>query len=147
MSKYLVSYKVKELLDSPDSLLKGFVADRQDQNTPITTKNLIFFLRRIMRTAPADAKDESLRQDETENLIRVTNCITKTVLIGKWNPNAQGEKENKAHLHAKNICRSHPFEALGELCAEILKNHGGAHQSSRRARRLTSTGRPLSNRW
>src|SRR5712692_6760103 len=38
MRKYLVSYKVKELLDNPDCLLKRFVADRQDQNTPITTK-------------------------------------------------------------------------------------------------------------
>ena len=129
MRKYLVSYKVKELLDDPECLLKGFVADRQDQNTPITTKNLIFFLRRLMRTEPAEAKDENLRKDETENLIRITNCIVKTVLVGKWNPNAQTEKENKAHAHAKNICRRHPFEALGELCAEILKDSGGAHPS------------------
>jgi ParB/RepB/Spo0J family partition protein len=129
MRKYLVSYKVKELLDNPDSLLPGFVADRQDQNTPITTKNLIFFLRRLMRTEPAEEKDEALRKDETANLVRITNYIVKTVLAGKWNPNATGEKEKAVHLHAKNICRRHPFEALGELCAEILKDSGGAHPS------------------
>lgn len=129
MRKYLVSYKVKELLENPDCLLKGFVADRQDQNTPITTKNLIFFLRRLMRTEPAEEKEEHLRKDETENLLRVTNIIVKTMLAGRWNPNAEGEKEKTGHLHAKNVCRRHPFEALGELCAEIVKDSGGAHPS------------------
>lgn len=129
MQKYLVSYKVKEVLDNPESLLKGLVADKQDQSTPITTKNFIFFLQRLMRTAPADHKDEHLRTDETENLVRLTNILSQSALIGKWNPNASTEQEKMAHLHAKNICRRHPFEALGELCAEILKDAGGSHPS------------------
>ncbi len=129
MRKYLVAYKVKELLDRPDCLLKGFVADRQDQNTPITTKNLVFFLRRLMRTEPAEEKEEVLREDETANLTRIANLIVKAVLVDKWNPNAQDEKGKMVHLHAKNICRRHPFEALGELCGEILKDSGGAHPS------------------
>ena len=129
MRKYLVSYKVKELLDRPDCLLKGFVADRQDQNTPITTKNLVFFLRRLKRTEAAEEKEEVLREDETANLTRVANLIVKAVLVDKWNPNAQDEEGKMAHLHAKNICRRHPFEALGELCGEILKDSGGAHPS------------------
>lgn len=129
MRKYLVSYKVKELLDSPGCLLKRFVADRQDQNTPITTKNLIFFLRRLMRTEPADEKEEKVRKDETSNLVRITNIFADAVLEDKWNPDARAEGEKRIHIHAKNICRRHPFEALGELCAEILKEAGGAHPS------------------
>ena len=129
MAKYLLSYKVKEVLDDPDALLRVFVADRQDQNTPITTKNLVFFLKRLMRTEPAKEEEESLRKDETRNLVKLTNAFANAVLIGKWNPNAEGEEQEKLHTHAKNICRRHPFEALGELCSEILKDAGGAHPS------------------
>jgi ParB/RepB/Spo0J family partition protein len=127
--KYIVSYKLKLVLDSPNSLLRKFVADKQDQNTPITTKNLDFFLRRIMRTLPAEEKDENLREDETKTLLDLTNIIAKTILVGKWNPNAIDEMAALAHAHAKNICRRHPFEALGQLCAEILHDEGGAHYS------------------
>jgi ParB/RepB/Spo0J family partition protein len=129
MSKYLVSYKVQQILDDSSCVLTGFVADRQDQNTPITTNNLIFFLRRVMRIEPASKPEELLRKEETANLIRLLNSFAKTVLVGKWNPSASGDQEERAHNHAKNICRRHPFEALGMLSAEILKNAGGAHPS------------------
>lgn len=129
MRKYLVSYKLKGVLEDPDSLLKGFVADKQDVNSPVTTKNLAFFLRRLMRTEPADERDEPLRKDETANLVKLTNLFAEIVLVDKWNPTAKSEKQKGAHNHAKNICRRHPFEALGQLCAEILRDAGGAHPS------------------
>lgn len=127
--KFIVSYKVKEILDSHDSLLRGFVADKQDQNTPITTRNLIFFLQRLMQVGPASAEDQALRAEETENILKLTNLFAEAVIIDKWNPDAPDEKAKLAHDHAKNLCRRHPFEALGELCAEILHHAGGAHPS------------------
>jgi len=41
MRKISSSYKVKENLDIQEQSTQGFVADRQDQKTPITTTNLV----------------------------------------------------------------------------------------------------------
>jgi len=105
-----------------------YLADRQDNKHPITVKNFAYFIRQLAKLEPLeppkekDKKFENLREDEIKNIVMVSNIIVGVVLEGKWDPD---NEESPQHVHAKNICRRHPFEALGIFTAEILRKYGG----------------------
>jgi len=122
--RWLTAEVAERLRAHPDALLKRFIGDKQDKDHPITVRNLQFFLRHLVLTRP-DNSEHTHRDEELENLVRVTNVIAETVLIDGWNPNAQSSPQRALHNQAKNICRRHPFEALGFFTGQILDDAAG----------------------
>ena len=122
--RWLTAEVAERLRAHPDALIKRFISDRQDKDYPITVRNLQYFLRHLVLTRP-DNSERTCRDEELENLVRITNVIVETVLIDGWNPNAQDSRERTLHNHAKNICRRHPFEALGFFAGQIFDDAAG----------------------
>jgi len=122
--RWLTAEVAERLRAHPDAMLKRFISDRQDKDYPITVRNLQYFLRHLVLTRP-DNSERTYRDEELDNLVRITNILAETVLIDSWNPNAQDSRERTLHNHAKNICRRHPFEALGFFAGQILDDAAG----------------------
>lgn len=120
--KYLLGELTHLLMERKDAKIVGYVTDISTHDLPITVKNLDFFLGRLCFLRALNQGDENLRLDQLENVVRVTNMIADDILIGKWDPQAS---ESPDHMHARNICRRHPFEALGYFIGKILDKHGG----------------------
>lgn len=114
----------------PGAKIYNYLADRQDNKHPITVKNFSYFISQLAKLDPLELQKEkdstnileNLREDEIKNIVMVSDIIVEVVLDGKWNTD---NEESPQHIHAKNICKRHPFETLGIFTAEILKNYGG----------------------
>jgi ParB/RepB/Spo0J family partition protein len=128
MREYILGNITHNVRMYPGAKIYDYLADRQDNKHPITVKNLSYFIRQLAKLDPLEPPKnegieiENLREDEVKNIVKVTNIFVEIVLDGKWNPSGENTPQ---HVHAKNICRRHPFEALGIFVAEILYHHGG----------------------
>ena len=128
MAKFLLGKITEDLLTCEKAKIKDYVSSRQSKEMPITAINLGYFLRHIIKLRPVEEPFNSsgyagLREHELLNIIEVTNIFSEMVLDqGKWDPL---ELNKISHLHAKNICKRHPFETCGYFIARELMNNGG----------------------
>lgn len=122
--QYLLGDLVEMLYKDPDAKIKAYLSDRSSAVAPITVKNFQFFLTRLTHLQALDAGEDNLRDDQYANVRRLTNLFVEKVLDGKWKPDAP--EPTAEHIHAKNLSRRHPFEALGYFMAKIVDRSGGS---------------------
>lgn len=123
--KYKMGVLVVEVLAK--SKISPYVGDRSTHDKPLTVKNLMYFFNRVASLKPIGTKTLDLSADQVDNIVRLLDAFTENVLEGKWDPGA--EDESIEHKHARNLCRRHPFEALGHFVGKILDRNGGQDAS------------------
>lgn len=136
IKKYLISRMIQQVIDHEQSLASQFISDRQSKDSPITSINLGFFLQHLIKTTPVE-KSLSLREEEVENVIKVTNLITSILIKPNWTHKPKTSEDKSKQEHVKNICKRHPFETLGYFTGKILMQAGGGDNSLGAAYRET----------
>ena len=128
IKKYLISRMIQQVMEHELSSMSQYISDRQSKDSPITSINLGFFLQHLVKTTPVD-KSLSLREEEIENVIKITNLVTSILIKPNWSNKPKTLEEKSKHEHVKNICKRHPFETLGYFSGKILMQAGGGDNS------------------
>ncbi|MDP3297654.1 MAG: ParB N-terminal domain-containing protein [Thermodesulfovibrionia bacterium] len=128
IKKYLISRMIQQVIDHEQSLISKFISDRQSKDAPITSINLGFFLQQLIKTTPVE-KSLSLREEEVENVNKITNLITSILIKPNWMHKPKTSEDKSKQEHVKNICKRHPFETLGYFAGKILMQAGGGDNS------------------
>lgn len=121
--KYLIGDMVQQMMEDGEAKITPYLSDRTSKHLPVTVKNFEFFLGRLTYLQALGAENINLRADQYENVKRLTNMFVEKVLGDRWTPDQ--DPPTASHKHARNICRRHPFEALGYFMAKVLDRYGG----------------------
>ncbi len=125
--QFLIGQIAEDVVEMPGSKIADFVSDRQSRSRPITMKNLMFFIAKLVKTTPVETV-ESLREQELANLLRITNIVAEDLFEDdKWTPETP---EQPDHQHALNLSRNRPFEILGYFIAKYVDGAGGGEAST-----------------
>jgi hypothetical protein len=125
--QFLIGQIAEDVRAMPGSKIADFVSDRQGRSLPITMKNLMFFIAKLVKTTPVETV-ESLREQELANVLRITNIVAEELFDNeKWTPETP---EQPDHQHALNLSRNRPFEILGYFVAKYVDGAGGGEAST-----------------
>ncbi len=108
------------IIKNEDNKLGPFISDKSSKDYPLTYNlvNKTFFMY-FFTKAPLEFvinTGEDLRDEEKENIINLMNIITKHVLNGKWNPDAN----NSGHKRARRIFLAGTIKAWMYLLREAI---------------------------
>jgi hypothetical protein len=125
--QFLIGRIAEDIKAVPGSRISDFISDRQSKTMPITMKNLMFFVAKIVKTSPVETV-ENLREQELANVLRITNLVAEHLFEDdKWTPETP---EQADHQHAVNLSRNRPFEILGYFVAKYVDIAGGGEAST-----------------
>ncbi|MCA9054887.1 MAG: HNH endonuclease [Planctomycetaceae bacterium] len=116
----------QDVIDNPDNKLSEFIAERnRTRKTPLSLSILekTFFKEFIFAppTAVEFESPEDFRDTEKKNLVQLLSLIAESLLIGRWNPDAN----NAAHQRAERIFAAGAMRAwvpmLRDAIAQVLR--------------------------
>lgn len=122
ISKDIVAYIVESILEDSDCEIADFVSrERRPGDRPLSYDMFAWWVKLLIKEPLIDEPMEAienLRDNEEQNIIRLTNYVTQNCLQGKWTPNNPANIEYKK---AKRLFYRAPFREWTKLLCDALR--------------------------